>query len=241
MGRKRSTRAQRKQRPRRSAPPPRTVARYPDQGLIDALLLAMVAKRAAAESAGLAAGGVLHVWGFGCVDEATAENQTVTSFTSAEVADGGSVLKHAFGMQQRVRGIWGYGLAYVGPRGSLTPGMPLSLDARNAFHEQRIDDCPIPDLEYTAAIYDARGVMHSAHIPMASPNLPAPGTAWTADHADTGPRAGEFVEAFHDGSIDADIWFSALALDVDRNEQIIQRVLPDMHALAFEHLTRHHT
>ncbi|WP_280460748.1 hypothetical protein [Nocardia carnea] len=204
----------------------RSVSRYPGDSLIEVLLLCMIGRRAQVETSEHAGPGVAQVWGFGCVDEATAHDQECMPFTTAELAVGGAVLEYAFGLHEQIPGIWGYGLGYLGPIRSLAPGVPMAGDARRAIAEGRMDDGQVWELEFSAVIYDARGRMHTATLPLLTPTgLP------TFTHTDIATKTDEFVDAFHADGIDTDLWFAALALDIWRNERLLHRLLPRLSAL----------
>lgn len=203
-----------------AVPPPRAVGRYPTDSLIEALLVGMLGRRAADEKTG---GGAHHVWGFGCVDGATAHHQIHGSLTSADILDG-SVLDFAFTLQPRWLETWGYGLAYCGWMGSLVPGAPMPPDARTAFAENSIGGAFIPELMFAAVIFDARARMHTTFMPLFAPEVRP-----TFTHTDISSRADDFAQAFReDGAIDADLWFAALALDADRNQEVLHRALPEI-------------
>ncbi|WP_328397913.1 hypothetical protein [Nocardia sp. NBC_00416] len=205
--------------------PERSVSRYPEDSLIEVLLLCMIARRATVETSEHAGADVHQVWGFGCVDEATAQNQTLMTFTAADLAVGGAVLEYAFSLHSDIPGIWGYGLAFVGTVGSLTSGAPMTSDTRRAFREGRVSAGRVEELEFSAVIYDARGRMHSATLPFITPTAPPKYT-----HTETASRTDEFVDAFHADGIDTDLWLAALTLDIWRHEQLLHRLLPQLSA-----------
>ncbi|NKY33853.1 hypothetical protein HGA13_12295 [Nocardia speluncae] len=188
----------------------------------------MIAYRAAAPTRwAVHAGEDAHqVWGFGCVDEMTAQNRTSRTFTTADLAVGGAVLDYAFGLHSDIPGIWGYGLGYFGAIGSQAPGAPMTSDTRRAFREGRMGAGHVGALEYSAVIYDARGRMHTATLPYDTiTGLPA------YTHTDIAAQTDEFVDAFHADGIDTDLWFAAVALDIWRNERLLHRLLPQLSAI----------
>ncbi|MEV3961568.1 hypothetical protein AB0M34_11815 [Nocardia sp. NPDC050193] len=200
--------------------------RYPEDSLIEVLLLCMIGRRAKVETSKQAGPGVAQVWGFGCVDEATAHNHGCMPFTTAELAVGGAVLEYAFGLQEQISGLWGYGLGYLGPIRSRLAGAPMAGDARRALAEGRIAKGRVAELEFSAVIYDARGRMHTATLPLLTPTSTP---AFT--HTDIAAKTDEFVDAFHADGIDTDLWFAALTLDIWRNERLLHRLLPGLSAL----------
>lgn len=220
MTRRRAT--HHRKNPRNSKPPrSRTVTRYPADSTMNAVLLPMIVHRAKETARG--ARGVVHVWGFGLIDDKTADRMKFTSFTSEEVTTQASVLDYTQHLRKTVRGIWGYGWSYLGPVDSLTTDTPMPAQAWTELAEGRMEDHPTTELVYSSVIYDARGRVFSSSMPL----YPPQGNP-TFEHGDTLGHADEFIEAFHAGVLNADLWFAALRLNPFRHEDIIRRALPEI-------------
>ncbi|WP_194817964.1 hypothetical protein [Nocardia sp. XZ_19_385] len=198
--------------------------RYPPRSEIDRILPILMAKRIFARVEEPPELKLVHLWALASDD--TADQHLAWLPVDLDVAaDGPSPILRAaeqLSLQSPTR-LWGFGLAYcsvgelfLGPEGP-------PQDAVHAAYEGRLRERHTADDICAATIFDARGRAFNCAIYTHMPELGP--TNWDDNTLKAAKQTQTWIRHFHLGVISAHVWVAALALDPDRNRNLLKRLI----------------
>ncbi|WP_157110887.1 hypothetical protein [Nocardia anaemiae] len=213
----------RRKQPRHKGAGPNAAIRYPRRSTLEVILPAMMAKRCAEIAHDPKAAKSVHLWGFAAVDNESTHDIGYLPVDLDTKTEESPILDAAGQLISRIPGrLWGFGLSYWAIGELLTGTESIPEDLLADAVAGRLRERPTADEICAATIFDARGHEYTSALYIHMPELGT--TAWESNTLDGAESIRAWIDRFDLGVVSAHVWAAAIALDPDRNRNVLSRL-----------------